>query len=252
MTVWGLLGFALLLGLLLAVLSRFFWRLTVFEYQHALRFVRGKFVGVLPPGAHWIFSPLTSIQILEARPRIVTIPGQEVISADGVSLKVSLLLEVRVSDPRAATLESASYEQTLYAQAQSALRSAIGEKPIEEVLQSRGTLVERIRREVEPTASSLGLELRSISIKDMMFPGSLKEAFSQAARAKQESQALLERTRGETASLRNLANAARMFENNPNLFQLRVLQAVSDAGKVVLTIAPPEGNAAKSTSEPVA
>jgi hypothetical protein len=43
-----------------------------------------------------------------------------------------------------------------------------------------------------------------------------------------------------------------MFENNPNLFQLRVLQAVSDAGKVVLTIAPPEGNAAKSTSEPVA
>jgi regulator of protease activity HflC (stomatin/prohibitin superfamily) len=81
-----------------------------------------------------------------------------------------------------------------------------------------------------------GLELISISIKDIMFPGSLKDAFSQTARAKQEAQARLERARGETAALRNLANAARMFENNPNLFQLRLLQAVSDSGKIVLQV----------------
>jgi regulator of protease activity HflC (stomatin/prohibitin superfamily) len=251
MTVWSLLGLALLLALLLAVVSRFVQRVTVFEYQHALRFVRGRFAGVLSPGAHWVLSPLTSIQILEARPRVITIPGQEVISSDGVALKVSLLLDVRVSDPKAATLGSASYEQALYAKAQAALRSAIGEKPIEEILQGRGQLSTRIQADVEPAAGALGLELRSISIKDMMFPGSLKESFSQAARAKQEAQAVLERTRGETASLRNLANAARMLENNPNLFQLRVLQAVSEAGKVVLTISSAEATKGGS-SEPAA
>ena len=251
MTVWSLLGLALLLALLLAVLSRFVQRVTIFEYQHALRFVRGKFAGILSPGAHWVFSPLTSIQILEARPRVITIPGQEVISSDGVSLKVSLLLDVRMSDPKAATLGSASYEQALYAKAQTALRSAIGEKTIEEVLQGRGQLSARIQSDVEPAAGALGLELRSISIKDMMFPGSLKESFSQAARAKQEALAVLERTRGETASLRNLANAARMLENNPNLFQLRVLQAVSEAGKVVLTISSADATKG-GRSEPAA
>ena len=252
MTIWSLLGFALLLVLVLAALGRYFQRITVFEYQHAVRFVRGKFAGVLPPGAHWVFIPLTSIQILEARPRVITIPGQEVISSDGVTLKVSLLLDVRVSDPKVATLGSANYVEALYAKAQAALRASIGERPIEEILQSRGELSTRIHADVESSVGALGIELRSVSIKDIMFPGSLKDAFSQAARAKQEAQAVLERARGETASLRNLANAARMLENNPNLFQLRVLQAVSEAGKVALTISSSEATAPSGSSEPTA
>lgn len=246
MTFWTALGFVLLLGLLVAGLSRFIRRLTVFEYQHALRFVRGKFAGVLSPGSYWIFTPLTSIHLLEARPRVITIPGQEVLSSDAVSLKVSVLLEIRVSDPKTAVLESASYEQALYTRAQAALRVAIGEKPIEDVLESRGDLASRLQADLEPAASALGLELRSVSIKDIMFPGSLKEAFSQTARAKQQAHAALERARGETAALRNLANAARMFESNPNLFQLRLLQAASEAGKIVLTVAPPEQAAAST------
>jgi regulator of protease activity HflC (stomatin/prohibitin superfamily) len=252
MDFWSLIGFALFLGLFVVGLSKLLRRVTVFEYQHALRFVRGKFAGVLSPGTYWIFSPLTSIQLLEARPRVITIPGQEVLSSDGVSLKVSLLVEARVSDPKAAILESASYEESLYAKAQAALRFAIGEKPIEEVLESRSVFSSQIQADLEPEARALGLELRSISIKDIMFPGSLKEAFSQPARAKQEAQAALERARGETAALRNLANAARMFDNNPNLFQLRLLQAASEAGKVILSVTPPDAIPTGGTSEPTA
>ena len=252
MDFWSLLGVALLLALLLLGLSRFIRRITVFEYTHALRFVRGQFAGVLSPGSYWIFSPLTSIHVLEGRPRIITIPGQELLSSDGVALKVSVLLEVRVSDPKAATLASASYEESLYAKAQASLRVAVGERPIEEVLQSRGELSARLQADVEPAASALGLELRSISIKDIMFPGSLKEAFSQPARARQEAQAALERARGETAALRSLANAARMLENNPDLFQLRLLQAASEAGKVVLNVMPPSTSSTGGTSEPAA
>jgi hypothetical protein len=85
-----------------------------------------------------------------------------------------------------------------------------------------------------------------------MFPGSLKEAFSQTARAKQEAQAALERARGESAALRNLANAARMLEGNPNLFQLRLLQAASDAEKIVLTVSPPAADPKGSSGEPAA
>jgi hypothetical protein len=40
--------------------------------------------------------------------------------------------------------------------------------------------------------------------------------------------AALERARGETAALRNLANAAKMLDDNPNLLQLRMLQSLSD------------------------
>ena len=39
-----------------------------------------------------------------------------------------------------------------------------------------------------------------------------------------EGLAILEKSRGETASSCNLANAARMLDGNPALMQLRVLQ----------------------------
>lgn len=249
MSGWSLLGLAVALVAAAAVLSRIIRRVTVFEYQHALRFRQGRFAGVLEPGSYWTLTPLTTIQFLEARPQVATIPGQEVLSADGVSLKVSLLLHLRISDPKAATLEAASYQEALYAKAQAALRVAIGEKPIEEVLESRAELSARLQAEVEPAATALGVELRALSIKDIMFPGSLKEAFSQAARAKQEGQAALERARGETAALRNLANAGRMLQDNPGLFQLRLLQSASEAGKLVVNVGPP-ADSEGDTSEP--
>jgi regulator of protease activity HflC (stomatin/prohibitin superfamily) len=243
MTVWNLVGLALLVTFIVVGFSRLFGRVTVFEYQHALRFVHGRLAGSLKPGSYWYLRPATTIQILEARPKVITIPGQELLSADSVSLKVSLLVEVRVADPKTAALQSADWEQALYATAQTALRATVGTRPMEEVLQARAEMSRQIEEEVTPAAVELGLELRSISIKDIMFPGSLKEAFSQTARAKQEAQAALERARGESAALRSLANSARMLEGNPNLFRMRLLQAASQSGQVVVQVAPPEAEA---------
>ncbi len=47
--------------------------------------------------------------------------------------------------------------------------------------------------------------------------------------SKQEGQAALERARGESAALRNLANASRLLEGNPALMNLRLLQSLSAA-----------------------
>ncbi|HEY0204879.1 MAG TPA: hypothetical protein VGC15_12105, partial [Acetobacteraceae bacterium] len=51
-----------------------------------------------------------------------------------------------------------------------------------------------------------------------------------------EGQAALERAHGEQASLRALANAARMLRNNPELQNLRLLQAIGTAGSPVTIV----------------
>lgn len=66
-------------------------------------------------------------------------------------------------------------------------------------------------------------------MRDLTFPSELKRAFAEVLKAKQEGQAALERARGETAALRNLANAARLMEGNPALFNLRLIQSVATA-----------------------
>ena len=57
--------------------------------------------------------------------------------------------------------------------------------------------------------------------------------------AKQEGLAALERARGESAALRNLANAARAMENNPNLSYLRLLQTIEKNGGSSMFVLPP-------------
>ncbi|MCA1706792.1 MAG: hypothetical protein LC808_27445 [Actinobacteria bacterium] len=68
--------------------------------------------------------------------------------------------------------------------------------------------------------------------------------------ARAEGLAALERARGETAALRNLANAARLCADNPALLQLRLLQQLSTgSGHTVVIGTPPLGTPGSAGTE---
>ncbi len=96
----------------------------------------------------------------------------------------------------------------------------------------------------EAKARALGLRLISVGLKDIMFPGKLKEVFAQVVSARKEGLAALEKARGETAALRNLANAAKMIESNPGLMQLRMLQTLGGSSGNTLVLGLPPQTAA--------
>ena len=102
-----------------------------------------------------------------------------------------------------------------------ALREIIGSETIENLLEKRKELNKKLLDGTEKAISEIGISLISVEIKDIMFPGNLKLIFAQVAKAKQEGLASLEKARGETAALRNLANAAKLVEQKPALIQLR-------------------------------
>jgi hypothetical protein len=104
-----------------------------------------------------------------------------------------------------------------------------------EVLARREEFGRTLLERTAGTAEELGLKLLGVNVKDVMFPGELKKIFAQVIQAQKEGQAALEKARGETAALRNLANAAKMIEGNPALLQLRLLQQLaSSAGNTVV------------------
>ncbi len=218
-------------------------RIIVYEFEKGVKFRKGIFTGILDPGAHWYYRYMTSIQKIDIRPQIVSIPGQEVLSADSVSIKVSILTQFRVADAYAALTKSSSYREALYTVLQVSLREIIGASPIDTFLEGRNEYSKRLFESTNAKAAELGLELISADVKDIMFPGEMKKMFAQIVKAKKEGLAALEKARGETAALRNLANAARMLDNNPNLLQLRIVQAVSESsGNTVVLNAPPMPN----------
>jgi regulator of protease activity HflC (stomatin/prohibitin superfamily) len=73
-----------------ALAARYIFRsIIVYEFEKALKYHKGRFVKILQPGKYWYSRISSSIVKVDIRPRIVTIPGQEIISMDGITLKVS-------------------------------------------------------------------------------------------------------------------------------------------------------------------
>jgi len=216
-------------------------RVTVYEYQRGLKYWKGRYTSTLGPGQYLILKTFAAIVPVDVRPEFLTIPGQDVLSSDGVTLKVSLAAEFEVADPSVAINKNSNYRNAIYLTLQMALREIVGREKIDDLMQNRSVIGPKLLELTTTKASELGLKLKIAEVKDIMFPGEMKKAFAQVVKAQKEGQAALERARGETAALRSLANAARMMDDNPNLLQLRALQSLSDSAGNTLVLGLPNG-----------
>ena len=231
----------------LAVLAGFFVlsrlrRTTVLEYERGLLYDAGRFHSALAPGQYWIWTPTRSVTKVDMRQRVSTVAGQEVLTADGLAVKLSLVAQYRVADPALAINAQTSYESALHTELQLAIRRLVSAEPIDALLEKRPQLGTLLTEQVRDAAKALGLELAQADVRDLTLPGELKKLFTQVTKARQEGLAALERARGETAALRSLANAARLVQENPALMQLRLLQVVGEQSGNTVVLGMPAGS----------
>src|SRR5439155_9077366 len=189
-----------------------------------------KFVETLGAGRYVRWGRFFSTCLQDLRKTSLLVAGQDVLTADNVGLKLSLLVTYQVTDPSKAAHETQNWQQgDLYNVAQLALRAVVGGVAVEALLNQRLEIGAQLLARVQPEAAKIGINVNAVEVKDVMFPADLKRAFADVLKAKQEGQAALERARGESASLRNLANGARVLEGNPALMNLRLMQSLTAA-----------------------
>jgi regulator of protease activity HflC (stomatin/prohibitin superfamily) len=232
---WGI--WIVLAVIAVAVTLRlWFVRVVVMEYQAGLLYGNGRFIRRLGPGQHWLIRRTQTITRVDLRPKLVSVAGQEIITADGVSLRLSLACRYQVVEPETAINKVEDYQQALYQVLQLSLREIVSGSTGDEMLRSRREIGERLMTIAAKPAEEFGLKIDAVNLKDITLPGELKKIYSQVVMAQKEGQAALERARGETAALRNLANAATMLADNPALMQLRLIQqlGVSPGNTIVL------------------
>lgn len=235
-----------ILGILLVLLALITLRLnvrtvTIYEFERGLKYSGGKFRAVMGPGQYWYLPRFTTIRAIDMRVSVAALSGQEVLSADGVALKVSVAAKYRVADPGQAVNTVDNYAAALYSELQLALRAVISASALDDLLAQRPALGARLTELAAGPVRALGLELVAAEIRDLTLPGELKKIFTQVVRARQEGLAALEKARGETAALRNLANAAQMIERNPHLMQLRLLQVLGQQSGNTVVLGVPSG-----------
>jgi regulator of protease activity HflC (stomatin/prohibitin superfamily) len=244
-----LIGPLVLLALIVVVvlLVRVFVRVvTVHDYERGLRYRSGRFTGLVDPGSHVVIRPINEVRVIDGRPGFVLVEGQEVLTADGVPLRVSLAARYVVGDPVAAITNDQDYLRALHVELQLGLRDALSAGSVEEILGSRAKIGPAVMERTASSLAKIGIELLGVEARDIMVPGELKRLFAGVVAARKEGEASLERVRAETAALRSLANAGRLIEDNPGLLQLRMLQQVGGSTGNTVVVSMPDGHAGGS------
>jgi regulator of protease activity HflC (stomatin/prohibitin superfamily) len=240
--------YAVILLLLLAIVAAILLRgvlrvVTVYDYQRGLRYRMGRFSGLVDAGPRVSIRGFNEIRVIDGRPTSLTVPGQEILTVDGVALKISLTAHYVVADPVAAVTGDQDFLRALYVALQSGLRDSIADRTADAILAARGEIGPATGAAVASDLARIGVELLGVDVRDIMVPGELKRAFAGIVAARREGETALERARGETAALRTLANAGRLVDDNPGLLQLRLLQQLeaSSGNTVVVGWPGPDG-----------
>lgn len=202
----------------------------VWEHEKVLHFRYGKLIVELEPGRHRLWGAGHETKRFDTRWQEQVIQGQEFLTKDKASVKVSGLIRFRIADAKKHQAASAYAWQTLYSAAQMALRDVVGGVGIETALERNDDFGNQLKELVAPVAETLGYELDAVLIRDLMPASDLKRVLTQVMTAKQESLAGLEKARGEAAAMRVMANAARAFDKNPALLHLRFVQMLENSG----------------------
>src|SRR5215471_13048969 len=135
--------------------------------------------------------PKVEVVLVDVRARDLTIKGQEILTADKVAIRVSILVQFAVVDPKLALHAVANYEDRLYSDVQLAARRSLASMTLEDILTNRTRLSEDILREVKESATSYGVAISRADVKDLVFPGNLQEIMNRVLAAERMSQAQL-------------------------------------------------------------
>jgi regulator of protease activity HflC (stomatin/prohibitin superfamily) len=147
---------------------------------------------VKKPGAwSWSDQPKVEVVLVDMRARDLTIKGQEILTADKVAIRVSILVQFSVVDPKAALHAVANYEDRLYSDVQLAARRSLAAMTLEEILTNRTRLSEEILQDLKESAASYGVAISRADVKDLVFPGNLQEIMNRVLAAERMSQAQL-------------------------------------------------------------
>jgi len=210
---------------------------TVADGHVGLYFLNGVYMDTLGPGRHAFWNGVGQIKVwhLDTREAVLDVGGQEMMTADRVTLRLNLVLTYKVVDPARAVAEVDAFDQTLYRDAQLVLRAAVGTRDLDALLADKDALAGELVEALADRAAGYGVRVVTLGIKDIILPGEMKELMNRVIEARKAAEAAVITRREETAAMRSQANTAKLLEQNATLMRLReleVLEKIASAGNL--------------------
>lgn len=210
---------------------------TVNRDRVGVLFIDGRYIDTLAPGlyAFWLGQSEANVVEIDLRETMVDVGGQDIMTADKVTLRLNAVVTFKITDARKAVSQTDDARQALYRETQLVLRSVIGARDLDTFLVDKDGIAQEIEENVRRRAGELGLAIASVGIRDVILPGDMKDLMNKVTEARKAGEANLISRREETAAMRSQANTAKLLADNPVLMRLReleVLEKIAASGKL--------------------
>ncbi len=218
-------------------MSLFRTTFTVRHNERVVEYVDGAFTRVLEPGRHQARRRAEYCSVLTVD-RIETVAPQEVLTSDGVSVRVTAAVRWGVGDPKRFVEAALDPSAVVYLAVQIALREALLDVDSDAIVRhARRELASTITDVARAAGDEVGIAVREVVVKDVILPLELRSAYAELVTTKARGAAQLEAARAETAALRSMANGAKLLDEHPALARMRLVQALPP-GSVIELVTP--------------
>ncbi|MFC3532055.1 slipin family protein [Vogesella facilis] len=200
------------------------------EYERGVVFTLGRFWRVMGPGLVIIIPAIQKSIRVDLRTVVLEVPTQDVISRDNVSVKVSAVVYLRVTDPEKAIIQVVDYLNATSQLAQTMLRSVLGKHLLDDMLAEREKLNTDIQQALDAQTDSWGIKVSNVEIKQVDLTESMIRAIARQAEAERERRAKVIHAEGELQASEQLFQAAKVLAQEPQAILLRYLETLTVIG----------------------
>jgi len=197
------------------------------EYERGVIFRLGK---VLPrpkgPGLIIVAWPIDRMVRVSLRTVVLDVPPQDVITRDNVTVKVNAVVYFRVMDPLAAIIQVENFLFATSQEAQTTLRSILGQAHLDELLSERERLGHMIQEVIDQHTDPWGVKVTQVAVKTVDLPQEMQRAMAKQAESEREKRAKIIHASGELEASKQLSEAAEALSAQPASLHLRYLQTL--------------------------
>ena len=198
------------------------------QYQKGVKFMLGKYIGLMNPGWRLVFPIIQSYRKVDLRVKAVDVASQEAITKDNISVSVNAVIYYKVRSADKAILEVENYYYAISQLAQTTMRNAVGQVDLDQLLSERDRVSESIRIIVDKATDPWGIEVINVELKDITLPEEMKRVIGRQAEAEREKRAIIIKAQGEVIAADNMAKAAQTLSESKGALHLRTLQSIND------------------------
>ena len=198
------------------------------EYERGVIFQLGRFVGIKGPGLIIVWPVVQRMRKVDLRVIVLSVPKQDVITRDNVSVKVNAVVYFRIVDPGKAIIQVANAFDATSQVAQTTLRSVVGQHEMDDLLAQRDKLNADLQRILDQATEVWGIKVSNVEIKDVDLDESMIRAMAKQAEAERTRRAKIIHAEGEAQAAQQLVAAAHSLAREPSALQLRYLQTLAD------------------------